>query len=125
MAKDQIDVRPTGEIDVTIDDVKLRLRRPKMGEMRAREEALAELGRLEADERAAAKTEKRAARGFEPELLGWWVETVELLETKGATLDTDVDDLPPWLANTELILEVRQVWRAVPWGPGGRPTAAK
>jgi len=48
-------------------------------------------------------------------LLACWREIVRVLERDRQTLPDDDDELPPWLANFDLIGEVRKAWRRLPW----------
>lgn len=119
---DEIDYQANGKIRLTIDGTRYNLRRPTIGQLRELEERVTEIAVEEAEEIAAAREEKRAARSFEPELLEWWALVVGSLEEKEQTLPEEADDLPAWLTNPMLIAETKAQWRTVPWGPGGKPS---
>lgn len=120
-AADEIEIKASGEIRLRIEGESYLLRRPKVGELRRLEEIVDRLAEDERAERVAAKAEERTARSFAPEILAWWQDVVETLESKDRTLPDDHDELPAWLANPQLLGDLRVCWREVPWAPGGQP----
>lgn len=78
------------------------------------------------DEQAAAVAEtvvehESDQRTTQGQLFDWWRECVRVLEKGGQKLPDSDDEMPPWLANWDLLAEVRRAWRSLPWLPGGQP----
>jgi hypothetical protein len=143
--EDRWEPQSNGTIKAVIGGERFRLRRPTIGEQREFVERLEEIAdeqtqfnekvRAAADAAAAGdpdpngltaatlRSERRAAeRHAEEALLGWWRRVISTLETDGATLPEDDDDLPSWLLGPQLTAETRRVWLQIPWGPGGSPS---
>lgn len=108
---DRVDAKPNGIVEFVLSGETYTLRRPTVGQLRSFEESLTEV----ADRTKEADPDKQTAALFD-----WWRSVFLAVGSKPLTLDDD--DLPPWMPTAALIVELRQHWRSVPWGPGGQPT---
>lgn len=107
---------PAGKIRAVVNGKKHDLRRVKVGEFRALNERLHEID-AEEKVRIAAAQERQEANG-KPAildstdlLLSWFRQVFEML---GSPLEDGNDDLPLWLANPTLPIEMIRHWREAP-----------
>lgn len=119
--EDRFDASTSGTIKATIAGKRYTLRRPTLGENRRWVEHLTELQEQQAAAREANTYEPAE---FEHALFDYWRDVFRTLDTskEAGELPDDDDALPPWFLAPELIVEVRQHWSSVPWGPGGSPS---
>jgi hypothetical protein len=111
-----IHLLPSGKIRAVIGGTKYDLRRPKIGQFRALNEYLHEID-AEEKVRIAAVQEQPGTNGQarsvdSTDLLLGWMRKV--FETLGSPIDLDNDDLPVWMANPTLPVEMIRHWRELP-----------
>lgn len=114
VASDGVEFTDDGHIKVVVDGVTRLLRRPKIGELRSFMEGLGAI--------TAAEKESGPVSGLGESaeaLVGWWSDVIDTLCSDDLPLSTDVDDLPVWLLNAELVNRATSHWREVPYLSGG------
>jgi len=138
---DEVAITDDGQIHLVVAGAEYWLKRPTIGVMRDLEERVVSLAQADVEvAQRLAKAVKAAAAQVAADndaeinldddkgasdrldaLLAWWQDVVAALDRRGRHLPDEVDDLPAWLASWDLVRDVRQAWRAVPYRPGGRP----
>lgn len=102
-----------GRIRLDLDGGSVTLRRPKIKELRAQYERLAEV-----DAAQQGVTDKWKQLELAERVAAYWRQAVETLGS-GDTLPAEDDDLPVWLLSADLIVRVEKHWREVPYLSGG------
>lgn len=106
-----------GLLIVQIDEETFTLRRPKIGVLRALDEAWTAIGDLQ---REKAEAEEPEPFDFAPMFIAWYRQMFVALADK--PLPENDDDLPSWFVGAEAGNEIRPKWKSVPWAAGAKPS---
>jgi hypothetical protein len=105
-----------GQIKITFGGVQRLLRRPTVGELKKFNKMLIDLAqrqKVEGSEEVDLDTMVTAT-------LEWWCDVIDTLKGEDEIpCPADLDDLPTWLTNADLMVKMQNHWREVPWASGG------
>lgn len=126
MPTDTVEFTDAGLLKVLIDDQTYTLRRPKIGELRALDEAWTAIGDAQTErQRMLAGLDDTARKevpphDFAPDFIAWYRQAFDLLSD--TPLPESDDDLPGWFVGAEAGNEIRPKWKSVPWVAGAKPS---
>lgn len=126
MSTDTVEFTDAGLLKVQVDEQTFTLRRPKIGELRAFDEAWTAIGNAQtARQEMLAGLDPEARKDTPPhdfadEFIAWYRQVFEVLSD--TPLPEADDDLPGWFVGAEAGNEMRPKWKSVPWVAGAKPS---
>lgn len=118
MTDTPIDFRPDGSIRFDIDDVTIRWRPPKVGDVRRARNSQAEVADAARQQIADRDVDdfdlEKALEGAEDIVAGWVRLVHEDLRLEG-DLPDDINDWPAWLPSLQFTLAVIEHWVSNPF----------
>lgn len=113
---DSCDFSADGQVKITFGGALRTLRRPTVGELKRFNKMLMELAEAQkADDAVSLDVDAMVTATLE-----WWSDVIDtLLGENEIPCPADLDDLPTWLTNPDLMVKMQNHWREVPWVSGG------
>ncbi len=113
---DSCDFSEDGQVKIAFGGVVRTLRRPTVGELKRFNKMIMEL----AEAQKADKPETLDIDTMVSATLAWWADVIDTLRGEDELpCPSDLDDLPTWLTNADLMVKMQNHWREVPWVSGG------
>lgn len=113
---DSCDFPSDGQVKITFGGVQRTLRRPTVGELKKFNKMLVDLAKNQKEGNA----DDIDIDSMVTATLEWWSDVIDTLKDEDEIpCPSDLDDLPTWLTNADLMVRMQNHWREVPWASGG------